>query len=207
VHRQNLDHIEAMIDLAERLGAHRLEVAHTQYYGWAYQNRAALMPEPRQVQAATKAVAAARGRLKGRMLIDYVVPDYYATYPKPCMGGWGRQFLAVTPTGNVLPCHAAASIPGLAFVNIRDHPLGWIWRRSESFARFRGNSWMHEPCRSCPRAELDFGGCRCQAMLLTGDASNTDPACILSPHHSAMQDLADGWVRGSPPEFVYRRFQ
>jgi len=134
------------------------------------------------------------------------VPDYYAKFPKPCMGGWGRQFLAVTPTGDVLPCHAAASIPGLTFANVRVHPLGWIWRRSESFTRFRGNGWMREPCRNCPRAEVDFGGCRCQAMLLTGDASNTDPACSLSPHHSAMQDLADGWTRGAPPDFVYRRF-
>jgi PqqA peptide cyclase len=207
VHRQNLDHIEAIIDLAESLGAHRLEVAHSQYYGWAYRNRAALMPEPEQVEAATAAVETARIRLKGRLLIDYVVPDYYAKYPKPCMGGWGRQFLAVAPGGDVLPCHAAASIPGLRFENVREHSLEWIWRGSESFGRFRGKAWMREPCRSCPRAEADFGGCRCQAMLLTGDPTNTDPACSLSPHHAMMREMANGWARGAPPDFVYRRFQ
>jgi pyrroloquinoline quinone biosynthesis protein E len=182
-------------------------VAHTQYYGWAYQNRAALMPEPRQVEHATEVVKAARERLKGRMLIDYVVPDYYAKYPKPCMGGWGRQFLAVTPTGSVLPCHAAASIPGLVFDNVRERSLGWIWRDSAAFNRFRGKSWMREPCRSCARAEEDFGGCRCQAMLLTGDASNADPVCTLSPHHAITRTLADGWSRETVPDFVYRRYQ
>jgi len=207
VHRQNLDHIEEMIVLAEALGAHRLEVAHTQYYGWAYQNRAALMPEPRQVEHATEAVRAARERLKGKLLIDYVVPDYYAKYPKPCMGGWGRQFLAVTPSGTVLPCHAAASIPGLVFDNVREKSLGWIWRRSDAFNRYRGKSWMREPCRTCPRAEEDFGGCRCQALLLTGDASNTDPVCSLSPQHAITRTLADGWSREAVPDFVYRRYQ
>ena len=207
VHRQNLDRIEEMIALAEALGAHRLEVAHTQYYGWGYVNRAALMPEPRQVEAATRAVSAARERLRGKLLIDYVVPDYYGKFPKPCMGGWGRQFLAVTPTGSVLPCHAAASIPGLAFDNVRERSLGAIWRESDSFNRFRGKSWMREPCRSCPRAEEDFGGCRCQAMLLTGDAANTDPVCSLSPHHALVGELADGWSRERAPDFVYRRYQ
>lgn len=207
VHRQNLDHIEEMIALAESLGAHRLEVAHTQYYGWAYQNRAALMPEPQQVEVATRAVERARERLKGRLLIDYVVPDYYAKYPKPCMGGWGRQFMAVTPSGAVLPCHAAASIPGLVFDNVRERALGWIWRRSEAFNRFRGNGWMREPCRSCVRAKEDFGGCRCQAFLLTGDAENTDPVCSLSPQHALTRELADGWSRDAVPDFIYRRYQ
>ena len=207
VHRQNLDRIEEMIALAEALGAHRLEVAHTQYYGWGFLNRAALMPEPRQVEAATRTVSAARERLKGRLLIDYVVPDYYGKFPKPCMGGWGRQFLAVTPTGSVLPCHAAASIPGLTFDNVRERSVGAIWRESDAFNRFRGKSWMREPCRSCPRADEDFGGCRCQAMLLTGDATNTDPVCSLSPHHALVGALADGWSREEAPDFVYRRYQ
>ena len=207
VHRQNLDYIEEMIALAEALGAHRLEVAHTQYYGWAYKNRAALMAEPRQVEHATEVVRAARDRVKGKLLIDYVVPDYYAKYPKPCMGGWGRQFLAVTPSGTVLPCHAAASIPGLAFDNVREKSLGWIWRRSDAFNRYRGKSWMREPCRTCPRAEEDFGGCRCQARMLTGDASNTDPVCSLSPQHAITRTLADGWSRETVPDFVYRRYQ
>ena len=123
------------------------------------------------------------------------------------MGGWGRQFLAVTPTGSVLPCHAAASIPGLVFDNVRERSLGAIWRRSDAFNRFRGKSWMREPCRSCPRADEDFGGCRCQAMLLTGDAENTDPVCSLSPHHALVGELADGWSRGEAPDFVYRRYQ
>lgn len=206
VHRQNLDRIEAMIALAEELGAHRLEVAHTQYYGWAYRNRAALMPLPEQVAAATRAVEAARLRLQGRLLIDYVVPDYYARYPKPCMGGWGRQFLAVTPTGKVLPCHAAQTIPGLAFDSVRDRSLDWIWRHSDSFNRFRGTDWMPEPCRGCPRQEEDFGGCRCQAMMLTGDARNTDPACSLSPHHAMMQELAAADSGAPVPDFVYRRY-
>jgi pyrroloquinoline quinone biosynthesis protein E len=165
------------------------------------------MPEPRQVEAATRAVAAARERLRGKLIIDYVVPDYYAKYPKPCMGGWGRQFLAVTPTGKVLPCHAAASIPGLEFENVRERSLDWIWRRSDAFNRFRGRGWMREPCRSCARAEEDFGGCRCQALLLTGDAENTDPACSLSLHHAVMREMADGWSRGKVPDFVYRRYQ
>jgi pyrroloquinoline quinone biosynthesis protein E len=207
MHRQNLDNIEAMIALAEALGAHRMEVAHTQYYGWAYRNRAALMPEPRQVETATRVVAAARERLKGKLLIDYVVPDYYARYPKPCMGGWGRQFLTVTPSGSVLPCHAAATIPGLSFDNVRERSVGWIWRRSDAFNRFRGKGWMREPCRSCPRAEEDFGGCRCQALALTGDAANTDPVCSLSPHHALTRQLADGWSRAAAPDFIYRRYQ
>lgn len=207
VHRQNLDNVEALIALAAGLGAHRLEIAHTQYYGWAYQNRAALMPEPRQVEAATRAVIAARERLRGRLLIDYVVPDYYAQYPKPCMGGWGRQFLVVGPTGTVLPCHAAASLPGLAFETVRERSLGWIWRSSTSFNRFRGSDWMREPCRSCPRAGEDFGGCRCQAFMLTGDATETDPACHLAPRHALVAELADGWARETPPDFVYRRYR
>lgn len=207
VHRQNLDHIEAMIALAERLGAHRLEVAHTQYYGWAYQNRGALMPEPSQVEHATRVVEAARERLKGKLLIDYVVPDYYAKYPKPCMGGWGRQFMAVTPSGAVLPCHSAASIPGMAFDNVRENSLDWIWEKSESFNRFRGKSWMREPCRTCSRAGQDFGGCRCQAFLLTGDAENTDPVCSLSPQHALTRTLADGWSREAVQDLIYRRYQ
>lgn len=206
VHRQNLDRIEAIIALAEELGAHRLEVAHTQYYGWAYRNRAALMPLREQVEAATRSVEAARLRLQGRLLIDYVVPDYYARYPKPCMGGWGRQFIAVTPNGKVLPCHAAQTIPGLSFDSVRDRSLAWIWSRSDSFNRFRGTDWMPEPCRGCDRREEDFGGCRCQAMMLTGDARNTDPACILSPHHARMQEMAAQDSGAPVPDFVYRRY-
>ena len=143
--------------------------------------------------------------LKGRLVIDYVVPDYYARRPKPCMGGWGRQMLAVTPRGDVMPCHAAAGIPGLAFDNVRQRPLGWIWRESPAFQRFRGTGWMPEPCRSCERREIDFGGCRCQAMALTGGPQATDPACALSPFHAAMLQVAEGESGEAPPAFTYRR--
>jgi PqqA peptide cyclase len=206
VHRQNLDRVEEMIELALGLGAHRLEIAHTQYYGWAWRNRGMLMPEPHQVEHATRAVEAARERLKGRLLIDYVVPDYYGRRPKPCMGGWGRQFLAVTPSGSVLPCHAAASIPGMTFDNVRERSLGWIWRNSGSFNRFRGTGWTREPCRSCALRAVDFGGCRCQAFLLTGDAANADPVCDLSPHHGRVARLAADFSANARDEFVYRRY-
>jgi pyrroloquinoline quinone biosynthesis protein E len=206
VHRQNLDRVAEMIDIAVGLGALRLEIAHAQYYGWAYRNRPALMPDPRQVEAATRTVSEARERLKGRMMIDYVVPDYYAQFPKPCMGGWGRQFINVSPSGAVLPCHAAANIPGLAFDSVREHPLGWIWENSAAFNRYRGTDWMAEPCRSCPRQEIDFGGCRCQAFMLTGDASNTDPVCSLSPNRGRIAELASGFSSEPGGEFVYRLY-
>lgn len=206
VHRHNLDNVDLMIGLALELGAHRLEIANTQYYGWAYANRAALMPTPEQVERGTHAVEEARERLRGRLMIDYVAPDYYAKYPKPCMGGWGRQFLAVTPSGNVLPCHAAASIPGLDFDNVRDEPLDRIWRTSSAFERFRGTSWMKEPCRSCARRDEDFGGCRCQAMMVTGDPANTDPACTLSPHRSALEAALRCAV-GENADFTWRRYE
>jgi len=205
VHRQNLDHLPELIDLAVELDAARLEVAHVQYYGWALANRAALMPSFDQLERATEVVETARERLKGILTIDYVVPDYYARRPKACMGGWGRQFLNVTPVGKVLPCHAAESIAGLRFDSVRETPLAEIWESSEAFALYRGTSWMPEPCRSCDRREVDWGGCRCQAFALTGDAAATDPACGLSPDHEAMVSLATQESAAEPPEFVYRR--
>lgn len=189
VHRQNLDRLPALIDLALALGAGRLEVAHVQYYGWALANRAALLPTRAQLDAATETVEAARTALKGRLVIDYVVPDYHAKRPKACMGGWGRTVIAVSPAGRALPCHAAEGLPGFDFPDVRTLSLQEIWFRSEAFARFRGTGWMPEPCRSCDRRERDWGGCRCQAFALTGDAAATDPACALSPHH-ALLDLA-----------------
>jgi pyrroloquinoline quinone biosynthesis protein E len=207
VHRQNLDRVADMIELALSLGAHRIEIANTQYYGWALRNRAALMPEPHQVEAASAIVREARERLKGRMLIDYVAPDYYAgRYPKPCMGGWGRQIVVVTPSGQALPCHAAQTIPGLVFDSLRDRSLSWIWRRSSAFNRFRGTDWMPEPCRSCDRRLEDFGGCRCQAFMLTGSAEATDPVCHLSPQHAALQAITAGATAGPVPDFLYRRY-
>ncbi|MGH7102788.1 MAG: pyrroloquinoline quinone biosynthesis protein PqqE [Acetobacteraceae bacterium] len=207
MHRQNLAHLPAMIELALELGAGRLEIAQVQYYGWALKNRASLIPTRAEVRAAVATVAAAREPLKGRLVIDHVVPDYYAKWPKACMGGWARQFINLTPSGLALPCHAAQGITGLHFENVRRMPLAEIWERSEAFERFRGTAWMAEPCRSCERREIDYGGCRCQAMAILGDAAATDPACSLSPHHAELLALAETEsAAAAAPEFVYRRY-
>jgi PqqA peptide cyclase len=190
MHRANIDRIGAMVDLALTLGASRVEIAHVQYYGWALKNRAALMPSAEQVERAAAAVEELRQRHHGKIVIDAVVPDYYARLPKPCVGGWGRRSLNVTPSGKVLPCHAAESIPGLEFWSVREHSLADIWANSPAFNAFRGTDWMQEPCRSCARREIDFGGCRCQAFALTGDARATDPVCHLSPRHGEVAALA-----------------
>ena len=187
VHRQNLDHLEEMIAFIEQLNPERMEIAHTQYYGWALANRAALMPTRAQLEKAVAIIADAEKRLAGRIRIDSVVPDYYATYPKACMGGWGRRLMLINPAGKVLPCHAAEVLPGLSFENVREKTLAWIWQESSSFQRFRGEDWMPEPCRSCDRRTEDFGGCRCQAFLLTGDAMVTDPACSLASSHGIVE--------------------
>ncbi|HUA77813.1 MAG TPA: pyrroloquinoline quinone biosynthesis protein PqqE [Acetobacteraceae bacterium] len=207
MHRQNLGHLSEMIDLALVLGAGRLEIAHVQYYGWALSNRSSLIPSREEVRNAVAVVAAARERLKGRLVIDHVVPDYYAHRPKACMGGWARQFMNIAPSGLVLPCHAAQGIPNLRFDSVKERSLREIWADSEAFERFRGTSWMPEPCRSCDRREIDFGGCRCQAMALTGDAGATDPACALSPHHARLLATAKAESEAViPPSFVYRRY-
>ncbi|HKF02507.1 MAG TPA: pyrroloquinoline quinone biosynthesis protein PqqE [Candidatus Sulfotelmatobacter sp.] len=187
VHRQNLDHLEEMIAFIEQLHPERVEIAHTQYYGWALANRAALMPTRAQLDKAVATIAAAEQRLAGKIRIDSVVPDYYAKYPKACMGGWGRRLMLVNPAGKVLPCHAAEVLPGLSFENVREKTLDWIWQESDSFRRFRGEEWMQEPCRTCDRRTEDFGGCRCQAFLLAGDATATDPACSLAPKHHLVE--------------------
>jgi len=187
VHRQNLDHIEEMISFIESLAPDRIEIAHAQYYGWALKNRDMLLPTRQQVDRCMKAVGEAQERLAGRIRIDCVVPDYYARYPKACMGGWGRKLMLVDPSGQVLPCHAAGVIPGISFDNVCHHSLEWIWNESSAFRRFRGENWMVEPCRSCDRRAEDFGGCRCQAFLLAGDENVTDPACSLSPHHHLIE--------------------
>ena len=187
VHRQNLDHLEEMIAFIEQLHPERIEIAHTQYYGWALANRAALMPTRAQLETAVATIAAAEKRLSGKIRIDSVVPDYYAKYPKACMGGWGRRLMLINPSGKALPCHAAEVLPGLSFENVRDKTLEWIWQESTSFQRFRGEEWMSEPCRSCDRRTEDFGGCRCQAFLLAGDATVTDPACSLAPSHGIVE--------------------
>jgi pyrroloquinoline quinone biosynthesis protein E len=212
LHRLNLDHVEAVIALAEELGARRLELANTQYHGWALLNRSALMPSREQLERAEQAVARARERLGPKMEILWVLPDYYEELPKPCMGGWAHDAILVQPNGDVLPCQAAGSIPGLALENVRERPLAEIWFESEMFERFRGTGWMEEPCRSCPlgRQEQDFGGCRCQALALTGDAAATDPVCHLSPNHHLVVDAREAAnqpaaARGSQDDVLVHR--
>jgi pyrroloquinoline quinone biosynthesis protein E len=205
VHRQNLDRLAEIVDFAADMGAGRLEVAHIQYYGWALRNRAALMPTRAQVKRSMEIVEAARERLKGILVIDFVVPDYYATWPKPCMGGWGRGIVNVTPSGRVLPCHAAETIPGLVFDNVREKPLADIWLNGQAFQKYRGTDWMMEPCRSCERREIDWGGCRCQAFAMAGEARAADPACAKSERHMELVALAEREAAGPPPAFAYRR--
>jgi pyrroloquinoline quinone biosynthesis protein E len=190
MHRANIDRITEMVELALSLDASRVEIAHVQYYGWALKNRARLMPTREQVARAAAVVEELRARHHGRIVIDAVVPDYHARYPKPCVGGWGRRSLNVTPAGKVLPCHAAETLPGLEFWNVREHSLADIWTNSPAFNAFRGTGWMKEPCASCTRREQDFGGCRCQAFALTGDAAAADPVCHLSPAHDRVAALA-----------------
>ena len=186
LHRQNIDRIGAVLRLAEELDADRVELANTQYYGWAWRNRDALLPSREQLEQAEEVVSAARTRLKGRMDVIYVLPDYYSRYPKPCMGGWAQRQLTVAPNGDVLPCPAAQTLP-LPRASVRTDPLARIWTESPLFQAFRGTEWMPEPCHSCDRKEVDFGGCRCQAFLLTGDAARTDPVCHLSPDHGIVE--------------------
>jgi pyrroloquinoline quinone biosynthesis protein E len=191
LHRANHDAIGDVIALAERLGIARLELANVQFYGWAYRNRAALMPTLEQVRRGEAVVAAARERLRGTMEIIYVLPDYFGEFPKPCMNGWGSEFMTIVPNGDVLPCPAASAIASLRFENVRERPLAEIWNSSDAFERYRGTEWMPEPCKSCERRELDWGGCRCQAFLLTGDAGATDPACSLSADHAVVVALRE----------------
>jgi PqqA peptide cyclase len=206
LHRDNLDRIEEVVALAESLAVDRLELANTQYLGWALLNRRALLPTRAQLDRARKAAAEARERLKGRMEVLFVLPDYYSEFPKACMDGWGRRFLLVSPDGLALPCHVAHTLPGVTFDNVRARPLEEIWRDSPGFNRFRGEEWMPEPCRSCDRRAIDYGGCRCQAFHLTGDAAATDPACSLAPLHRLVEEERERADResGSPVDFQYR---
>jgi PqqA peptide cyclase len=183
LHRLNIDHVEEILELAQRMGAEYVELANTQYYGWAWLNRDQLMPGREQLQRAEAAVGRFRARAGQKMKIFFVVPDYYETRPKACMNGLGSVFLTVTPDGTALPCHAARMLPGLTFPNVRTAAIHEVWYESEAFNHFRGTQWMKEPCRSCPEKAKDFGGCRCQAYLLTGDAANADPVCDKSPYH------------------------
>ncbi len=181
IHRRNIDQLEEMVALAESSSATRIEFANVQYYGWAFANRENLLPIREQLDRSMAIIKREQERLEGRIRVEYVVPDYYAKYPKPCMGGWGRKLMLITPTGDALPCHAAQVIPDLSFENVKERSLREIWERSAAFQKFRGEDWMQEPCKTCDRREQDFGGCRCQALLLAGDAAATDPVCSLAP--------------------------
>ena len=205
MHRANVEHAGAMIELAIALGARRVEIAHVQYYGWAVPNRAALMPTR---EAALKAIAEVE-RLKlvhaGTIVVDHVIPDYHATYPKACMGGWARRSLNVTPSGVVLPCHAAMQIPNLEFWSVKEHSLASIWADSAAFNAFRGTGWMKEPCRSCERRDIDFGGCRCQALAIAGDARAADPVCSRSPHRHIVDALTQCEEAEASSSYLYRQ--
>jgi len=204
LHRRNLHQLPRAIEMAEEMGARRIEVATVQFHGWALENRDALMPTREQAREATRLVAEARARLKGRLVIDYVPADYHEDLPKRCMGGWGSSGLNVIPDGQVLPCHAAQSIPHLSFDNVTERPLREIWYEGAAFNAYRGTDWMQEPCKSCERREIDFGGCRCQAMAILGDPNATDPVCVKSPHHGVLQASADAHATRDDAGLTYR---
>ncbi|HET7764832.1 MAG TPA: pyrroloquinoline quinone biosynthesis protein PqqE [Burkholderiales bacterium] len=204
LHRDNLGSVAEIVALAERLKADRLELANTQYLGWALVNRRALLPTRAQLESAREVAAEARQRLLGKMEVLFVTPDYYTDYPKSCMDGWGRRFIVVSPDGLVLPCHAAHTLPGLKFENVREHSLAAIWTGSSGFNAFRGDAWMSEPCKSCDKRAVDFGGCRCQAYHLTGDAAATDPTCTLAPTHGLVETARAEALTGETPPLRYR---
>jgi PqqA peptide cyclase len=199
LHRMNIDHVAEILDMAERMQAEYVELANTQYYGWAWHNREALLPSREQVERAERVTTEFRARVGNKMRVFFVVPDYFENRPKPCMNGLGSIFLTITPDGTALPCHAARMLPGITFPNVRDAGVEWIWRDSQGFNHFRGDEWMKEPCRSCPEKTKDFGGCRCQAFLLTGDAANADPVCDKSPYHHLVTDAV---ARADKPAVV-----
>jgi pyrroloquinoline quinone biosynthesis protein E len=192
IHRANIENIPEMLAIAESSGANRVEFANVQYYGWALENRERLLPTREQLDRSLEFLKAAQDRLRGRVKIELVVPDYYARYPKACMGGWGHKIILIAPNGDALPCHAARIIPGLRFDNVRDRSLRDIWEHSSAFQEFRGEKWMREPCKSCDRRAQDFGGCRCQAFLLAHDATVADPVCSLSPDRPAVDSILAG---------------
>jgi pyrroloquinoline quinone biosynthesis protein E len=210
IHRENVDQLDEMLSLTEEIGPSRVEFAHVQYYGWAFANLTRLLPTREQLNRSLETLKNAQELLRGRIRVEYVVPDYYAKFPKPCMGGWGRKVLLITPAGDVLPCHAANILPGMTFENVQARSLRQIWEESDSFNRFRGEDWMPEPCRSCDRRVQDFGGCRCQAFLLAKDMTVTDPVCSLSPHRGLVDAILEEVNPASPKviapraEWLYR---
>ena len=204
LHKANLGEVDELVALAERMGADRLELANTQYVSWALENRDALLPSRAQLDAAAVRADLHKKRLEGKIDVLFVKPDYFGTTPKACMDGWARRFVHMVPDGRVLPCHAATSIPGLAFDNVKDKSLAEIWSTSKALAAFRGEEWMREPCRSCDRRAVDFGGCRCQAFALTGDAAATDPACHLSPANGIIRDARGRADATNERRYLYR---
>jgi len=210
IHRRNIDQLAEMLAIAESSCATRIEFANVQYYGWAFANRENLLPTREQLDQSLAFIKREQERLQGRIRIEHVVPDYYAKYPKPCMGGWGRKLMLITPSGEALPCHAAQVISGLSFENVKDHSLREIWEHSAAFQKFRGEGWMQEPCKTCDRREQDFGGCRCQALLLAGDAAATDPVCSLAPLRPKVDAILAGMNAAPPaqlfakPDWLYR---
>jgi PqqA peptide cyclase len=197
IHRRNIAQIDEMLKLAESSSATRVEFANVQYYGWAFANREHLLPTRVQLDRSLEILKAAEERLRGRIRIESVVPDYYAKYPKPCMGGWGRKLILITPNGDALPCHAAKIIPDLCFDNVKQQSLREIWEHSAAFQKFRGEDWMQPPCNTCDRRTIDFGGCRCQALLLAADPAATDPVCSLSPNRPKVDTILAG-INGAP---------
>ena len=212
LHRLNIDHVEQILGMAEQMGAEYVELANAQYYGWAWLNRAQLLPSRAQLRRAEEVTMRFRARVDERMRIFFVVPDYFETRPKPCMNGLGSVLLAIAPDGTALPCHAARMLPGLSFPNVRQSDIGSIWYDSPAFNRYRGEGWMKDPCRSCAERSRDFGGCRCQAYLLTSEAENADPVCQRSAHHHLVRqavEQAERTASGSTgdtesPELIFR---
>jgi pyrroloquinoline quinone biosynthesis protein E len=198
LHRKNIDQLDEMLSIAESSCASRIEFAHVQYYGWAFANREQLLPARDQLTHSLAFFKNAQERLRGKIRVEYVVPDYYAKFPKPCMGGWARKAMLIAPSGRALPCHAAEVIPGLQFENVKEKSLREIWESSAAFQKFRGEDWMQEPCKSCDRRTQDFAGCRCQALLLAGDAAATDPVCSLSPLRSRVDAIIEAIPQINP---------
>ena len=200
IHRRNIHELEEMLAIVAASDAGCVEFASVQYYGWAFANREKLLPTRQQLDYCVERLKRAEEELLGKTRIVFVVPDYYAKYPKPCVGGWGRKLMLITPNGDVLPCHAAPIIPGLKFENVKDRTLREIWENSDAFQKFRGEDWMQEPCKSCDRRAQDFGGCRCQAVLLAGDATATDPVCSLAPQRHKVDAILAQINRQRPTE-------
>lgn len=207
LHRENIGRTGAFLALAEAAGASRIELANTQYLGWALENRDGLLPRREQLLAAKAEAEAARARLAGRMEVLFVLPDYHAGRPRACMGGWARRFLVVAPDGLLLPCHGARDLPGLTFPTVAATPLADAWLSAEAFAAYRGEGWMRDPCLSCPERGRDFGGCRCQAFRLTGDPRAADPACSLSPHHALVHEAQRRAELVEPASTKHRRLR